>query len=252
MKSLSVIINADMGESYGKFTMGRDEDLMPHVTSANLACGFHGGDPVVMGTTVRLAKSHGVSIGAHPGLEDLRGFGRRRMNISPQELYGDVLYQLGALGAFVRAEGASMTHVCPHGLMDPMVSDEAEYAEAFMKAIKDYDENLVMVLEAKSLLYKKALAEGLKVASVAYPDLKYDGRGNMIIEGGAKKPVDPQKIAMQCVSIVKHGELLTETGESVSVKAEVLGFHGDLPNITEVLTVVRKTLTDEGIEIRGF
>ncbi len=252
MKRHSVIINADMGESYGKYKMGKDEELMKYVTSANLACGFHAGDPTVMKETVMLAKENNVSIGAHPGLEDLRGFGRRRIDISPEELYDDLVYQLGALDGFVKVAKKKMTHVCPHGLLDPMVSDEEKYGQAFIKAIKDYNPELIIVLENKSLLYKTAQEAGLKVATVAYPDLKYDGSGNMIIERGEKKAGNPEEIVKQCISIIKDQKLITEDGKYLDVQADVLGFHGDLPNIIEVLQKVKKSLLEEGISIVSF
>ena len=252
MEKHKVIINADMGESYGKYIMGKDEELMKYVTSANLACGFHAGDPSVMRKTVELGKKHNVSIGAHPGLEDLRGFGRRRINITPEELYDDVIYQLGALDGFVKVTNEKMTHICPHGLLDPMVSEEMEYGEAFVRAIKDYNSELIIVVEGKSLLFKTAKAEGLKVASVAYPDLNYDGAGNMIIGRGAKQPMNPMEVAAQCISIIKEKRLKTVDGQYLSVQADVLGFHGDLPNIIEVLQEVKKALLDEDISIVGF
>ena len=143
MKEYSAVLNADMGESFGRYKLGNDEELMKYVTSANLACGFHAGDPTVMRATVRLAKKYDVAVGAHPGFQDLRGFGRRTISITPEELVDDLLYQLGALGAFLKAEGMKMWHLSPHGWLDPLVSYEEKYADAFMKIIQEYDSELI-------------------------------------------------------------------------------------------------------------
>lgn len=251
MKKYSVIINADMGESFGQYKMGQDEELFKYVTSGNMACGFHAGDPTVMKNSVASAKEHNVSVGAHPGLPDLFGFGRRRIDVTAEELYNDVVYQLGALEAFTKVEKVTMTHVCVHGVMDPMVSNEEIYCDAFLKAIKDYNKDLVIVAESKSLLYERGKSEGLKLAAVAYPDLRYDDDGNIMIERD-KKPMDPQEVARQAISIVKENKLLTVGGKEFEVKADVLGFHGDQDNIVEILTTVRKALVEAGIEIRSF
>jgi len=248
MAKYDVVINADMGESFGRYKLGNDEELMKHVTTANLACGFHGGDPTVMRATVRLAKEYGVAVGAHPGFQDLRGFGRRKIDITPEELVDDLLYQLGALGAFLKVEGMKMWHISPHGMLDPLVSNEEKYASAFIKAIKEYNSELIIVIEGKSLLYKKAKLAGLRVASVGLPDLKYDSDGNMVIER-VKRPADPAEVAQQAISIIKDHKLRTIDGKELEFQAEVLCFHGDAPNSIEVLKKVKQELEKEGINV---
>jgi UPF0271 protein len=244
----SVVITADMGESFGRYKLGNDEELMKYVTTANLACGFHAGDPTVMRTTVALARKYDVAVGAHPGFQDLRGFGRRMIDITPEEMADDVLYQLGALEAFLKVEGMKLQHVFPHGMLDPLVSYQEKHGEAFMKTIQDYNPELIIMLEAKCPLYKMAKSAGLRVAAFAAPDLKYDSSDNIVIER-AKKPADPAEVAQQAVSIVKDHKLKTIDGEELELRADVLCFHGDAPNSAEVLKQVRQEFEKEGINV---
>lgn len=247
----NIVINADVGESFGIYKIGNDEEVMKYVTSANLACGFHAGDPTVIKKTVRLAKKYNVAVGAHPGFQDLRGFGRRKINITLEELHDDLLYQLGALEAFTRVEGIKMHHVSPHGMLDPLVSNQEEFADVFIAAIKEYNPELIIVIERKSLLYDKAKMEGIRVASVAYPDLKYDAEGNMIIEK-VKKPIKPVEVAEQAISIIKDQKIVTIDGKKLNMQADVLCFHGDTPNAIEILNEVRSTIEKDGINVKTF
>lgn len=251
MKNLSVILNADMGESYGPYSIGNDTEVMKYITAANIACGFHGGDPIVMKQTVKLAKQYNVSVGAHPGFQDLRGFGRRRLDIEATELYDDMIYQLGALDAFLRVEKMEMTHISPHGKLDPLVSNNDEYAEVFIKAIKDYNPNLKLIIEANSLLCETARSSGLIVCPVGYPDLKYDSEGQIIIDK-VKKPLDAKEIAKQSLSIIKDHKVRAIDGNEFPIEAEVLCFHGDVPNAVEILKEVRKVLVEEEVKIISF
>lgn len=243
-----VVINADVGEGFGRYSICNDEEMMKYISSANLACGFHAGDPSVMHNTVRLAKKYNVSVGAHPGFQDLRGFGRRMIEISLQDLYDDVVYQIGALDAFLKINDMKMTHINPHGKLDPLVSENEEYANVFVEAIKNYNSELILVIEEKSLLAKIAQAKNLKVAFVAYPDLKYDSDGNMIIER-IKSAANPVDVARQTISIIQEGKLHTVEGNEVGINAGVLCYHGDSPNAIEVLREVHNALNREGIKI---
>ena len=251
MALIKVALNADMGESFGLYKMGNDEALMEYVTTANLACGFHAADPMVMQKSVRLAKKHGVSVGAHPGFKDLQGFGRRMLGLSAQELYADTIYQFGALDAFLRVEGMAMTHVCPHGLVDPLISNKEEYALAFIKAIKDYKSDMKLIVEENSLITGLCKKEGVQVAAVGYPDLDYNSEGNIVISRD-KKPLDATKIAKQAVSMVTQGKLLSVEGKEFPVKADVLTFHGDVPNIVEIMQEVHRKLKEANVEIIKF
>jgi len=246
-----VIINADMGESFGRYKIGNDDELMKYITTANLACGFHAGDPTVIRKTVRLARNNNVAVGAHPGFQDLRGFGRRMMGISVEELADDLIYQLGALDAFLKVEGVKMWHVSPHGMLDPLVSNEEKYADAFISTIKQYNSELIIIAESKSLLYKRAKIAGLRVAAIALPDLNYDDKGNMIIER-SKKIMDPVEVARQAISIIKDHKMKTIDGNEIEWEAEVLCFHGDAPNALDIIKKVREELAKVNIQIVGW
>lgn len=246
-----VVIGADVGESFGRYKLGNDEEIMQYLTAANVACGFHAGDPVVMRNTVKLAKKYNVSVGAHPGFQDLRGFGRRMMEVTTEELVNDLIYQLGALDGFLKVEGLKMAHVSPHGKLDPLVSYNEEYTETYLEAIKEYNPELIIIAEEKSLLYKKAKALGFKVATVAYPDLQYDSNGDIVIER-VKRAVNPVEVAQRAISIVKHHKIKTIDGKEIRIRGDMLCFHGDSPNAAEVLKVVREELKKEGIVVKSF
>lgn len=248
MAEYKAVLGADMGESFGRYTIGNDEAIMPYLTCANLACGFHAGDPTVMRKTVRLAKKYDIAVGGHPGFQDLRGFGRRTIGVDPDELVDDIVYQLGALGAFLKAEGMKMWHLSPHGWLDDMVSYQEVYAVAFIKAIKDYDPGLILVIEAKSPLYKMAKSEGLRVAAVGYPDLKYDTNCKMIGERFMSDS-DPAEVAKQAIHMIKDHKLTTVDGKEYDWEAEVLMFHGDKSNAVDTLKKVREEFENEGIKV---
>ena len=243
----SIVINADMGESFGRFVVGNDEEVMKHITTANLACGFHAGDPTVMRKTVQLAKQNDVAVGAHPGFYDLRGFGRRMIDITPEEMANDVVYQLGALDAFLKIEGMQMRHVFPHGMLDPLVSYKDDYGEAFLEAVLKYNPEMIVMLERKCPLYERAKAAGARVAAFGAPDLKYGADGNIVIERVKQAP-DPAVVARQSVSIVKDDRVQTVDGKYIDLEADVLVYHGDAPNSVDVLRKVRQELEKEGIE----
>lgn len=246
-----IILNADMGESFGCYRLGNDELLMPYLTSVNLACGFHAGDPVVMRNSVKTAKKNGVSIGAHPGFADRQGFGRRMLQLSEDELYCDLIYQFGALEGFVKKEGLEIMHVCPHGVMDNLVSENKTYAKVFIDAIKDFKKDMKLVIEEKCLLAELCQEQGLEVAAVGYPDLDYDSQGNMIITRN-KELMDPQKIAEQSFRMVIDHEYKSVDGKAFPIHPQVLCFHSDVPNCLDILKTVRKMLNEAGVETIGF
>ncbi len=245
---MQVAINADMGESFGHYQIGNDDALMQYLSSVNLACGFHAGDPVVMRHSVETAAKYGVSIGAHPGFQDKQGFGRRMLDVSENDLYCDLIYQFGALDAFVKCKGLRMTHVCPHGVMDSLVSDTETFSDVFMQAVKDYQPDLKLVIDEKSLLAQKCAGFGLEVASVGYPDLDYDHNGNLLItrERGA---MDVAKICEKAVMMVTEHRYLSVDGTEFSIRPDVLCFHSDVPNSLEILSAVRTALLNAGVDI---
>ncbi|MHC1585970.1 MAG: LamB/YcsF family protein [Candidatus Hecatellaceae archaeon] len=247
-EKLKVDFNADMGESFGRYVLGNDEGLMKYITSANVACGFHAGDPSVMRRTVRLAKQYNVAVGAHPALPDLLGFGRREMKISPEELRDYLVYQVGALKAFAEAEGLKLQHVKPHGALYAMVERDESLAEAAVEAMLEVDGELIFVTEYGTAAYQVAKRKGAKVICEGFADLKYGPDGRWIIER-KKEPWKPETVAQRALSMVKEGKIQAVDGSIINIKAETICIHGDAPNAVEIAEAVRRTLEAEGIEV---
>ena len=241
-----VDLNADMGESYGRWTLGDDASLMPHLTSANIACGFHGGDPHVMRRTVELAVEHGVGVGAHVALPDLIGFGRRRMEISPDELKDYVLYQTGALSAFAEAAGARLQHVKPHGALYTMIVDRPEYAHAVAEAVASLGPDVILLMPPE--VEEAARVLGIPFVSEGYVDLDYDGAGKIVIER-VKQIRDPGQMAEKAVRLVREGKVRTLEGEDLELHVESICVHGDAPNAAEIARAIRSGLTGVGLEV---
>ena len=232
-------LNCDLGESFGSYSLGNDAAIMPFITSANIACGFHAGDPLVMQATVRLAKEHGVQIGAHPGWPDLQGFGRREMKIDPAEAEALVLYQIGALAAFVRAEGLELRHVKPHGALYNQAAKDAALAEAIARAVKRFSVDLVLVGLAGSGLLAAGRAIGLRVAGEAFPDRGYNPDGTLMsrnLPGAVLK--DPQAIAANAIRLAREG---IRFGDQVVIP-DTLCLHGDHPQAVENARLVHQAL----------
>jgi UPF0271 protein len=243
-----VDINVDTGEGYGRYRLGNDEEVVKYVSSANIATGFHGGDPVVMWTTVKYAKKYGVAVGAHPAFQDLRGFGRRVIKMEPEELKSDLLYQLGALDAFLKAEGMKMQHVKPHGALYMVVENDETYAEAVVEAILLYNPDLIFFTEYGTVAWKKAKDAGLRVVAEAFPDLQYNSEGRWIIER-VKKPMNPATVAKRALDIVKNGMIETVDGKSIKIVADTICLHSDSPNAPEVAKTVREELEKNGVNV---
>ena len=221
---MNIDINCDMGESFGCYSLGSDAAIMPFITSANIACGFHAGDPSVMQATVRLAKQHGVAIGAHPGWPDLQGFGRREMTISPEEAETLVLYQVGALAAFAKAEGVELRHVKPHGALYNQAAIHAALAESVARAVKRFSRDLILVGLAGSVLVESGRAIGLSVANEAFPDRNYNPDGTLMsrkLPGAVLH--DPQAVAQNAIRLARDG---IRFGERV-ILPDTLCLHGD-------------------------
>ena len=236
---MQIDLNCDLGESFGAYALGNDAAIMPFITSANIACGFHAGDPSVMQETVRLAKRHGVAIGAHPGWPDLQGFGRREMNISPAEAEALVLYQIGALAAFVRAEGAELVHVKPHGALYNQAARDPALAEAVARAVKRFSVDLLLVGLAGSGLVEAGRASGLRVAGEAFPDRGYNPDGTLMsrhLPGAVLET--PAEIAANAVRLAREG---IQFGGRVIIP-DTLCLHGDHPGAPENARQVREAL----------
>jgi len=247
---MKIDLNCDMGESFGRYVIGNDEAMMPYITSANIACGLHAGDPLVMEGTVRLAQEHGVGIGAHPGLPDLQGFGRRMMQLAPEEVEAFVLYQIGALAAFAKAAGAKLVHVKPHGALYNLAARDRPLAEAIALAVARFSRQLILVGLANSLLVQAGLEAGLPVAREAFADRAYEADGSLRprrLPGAVLE--DPAQAAEQAVRIARDGLVVAYSGEEVSVQAETLCLHGDTPTAIEIAKTIRRELEAVGIEV---
>lgn len=221
-------INCDMGESFGRYTLGSDTDILDYITSANIACGFHAGDSGTMHRTVVAALQKGVGIGAHPGLPDLVGFGRRRMDITPTEAYDMVVYQIGALYGFVKAQGAKMQHVKPHGALYNMAAKDFALADAIAQAVYNVNPTLILYGLAGSELIRAGKQVGLRTASEVFADRTYQQDGSLTSrqEAGALIEDDAASIA-QVVEMVTRAQVTAQHGEKVSVTAETVCIHGD-------------------------
>lgn len=243
----SLDLNADIGESFGRWVLGRDEELLKYVTSVSIACGYHAGDPHVMKRTVALAVEHGVAIGAHVGLPDLIGFGRRELDVTPAELADYVTYQTGALAAFAAARGVRLQHIKPHGVLFLMVGSRADYATAVATAIAEMDPS-VALLQAGSVAEASARAAGISFIAEAYVDLDYRTDGSLVVER-VKARREPDVAAARAVEIACHGTVPSVDGERLAVRAESVCIHGDSPNAPELARAVRDALLAAGIRV---
>ena len=247
-------LNSDMGESYGAYTLGMDEAVLKHVTSANIACGFHAGDPIVMDRTVRLAKENGVSVGAHPGFPDLIGFGRRAMDCTHEEIRNFVIYQIGALKAFCDANGVTLSHVKPHGALYNEAVERESVARPIAEAVVSVDPDLLYVAlaGAKGEVVRKVGEEvGLKVVYEAFPDRAYTKEGSLAsrkIPGTVIK--DPEVVAERALLMAKEGKVVAMDGTVIPLDVHTLCVHGDNPEAVALVAGIRKRLEDEGIEVR--
>jgi 5-oxoprolinase (ATP-hydrolysing) subunit A len=248
MNELSAIdVNVDMGESFGRWSLGDDAALMPYISSANIACGFHAGDPGAMRRTVAAAVEHGLQIGAHVALPDLLGFGRRTMKISPADLTDYCTYQIGALAAFVDAEGGNLAHVKPHGALYAMCAQDGELAEAVARSIAEVDQNLVL-LALHDTFADAVEKHGVRLVTEAFVDLDYDADGNLIIEA-VKQAWDPTEVAERALRVARERKVVTKDGSDLPVQAPTICLHGDAPNALEVVRAVKERLEAEGTRV---
>ncbi len=248
---MQVDINCDMGESFGAYEIGNDEEMMSFITSANIGCGFHGGDPMVMDRTVRMAAERGVQVGCHPGYPDLLGFGRRHMGVSPQEIESYVLYQLGALWAFARAHRTEVRHVKTHGALGNLAFVDLETARAVARGAARFSRQLILVALAGTPLVEAAREYGLKVAVEAYPDRGYNADGTLQSRKMAGSLIhDPQATVERALRMVREGTVVAHTGETVQLRADTLCIHGDNPGAPEIAAAMVAALKTAGIQVR--
>ena len=249
---MRVDLNADLGEGFGAYTVGDDAAVLAFVTSANVACGFHGGDPRVMDRTVALAVRRAVAVGAHPGHFDLRGFGRRPIPAEPDEIEADVLYQVGALAAFAHAHGTRLAHVKPHGALYNQAAADPGIARAVARGVARADRSLVLVgLAGSGTMREAAAAEGLRFAAEAFADRRYEADGTL---RSRRLPdavlTDPDAVAAQALAIVRDGRATAADGSAVTLRADTLCIHGDAPNAGAVAEAVRGALAHAGVDVR--
>jgi len=225
---MKIDLNCDLGESFGTYTIGQDEEMMKFVSSVNVACGFHAGDPLVMKQTVTNALSHNLKIGAHPGLPDLQGFGRRMIHITPEEAYALVQYQTGALLAFVKAQGGKLSHVKPHGALYNMAAKDSELAASIAEAVYDLDPELTLFGLSQSELTKAGEEVGLHVAHEVFADRTYQSDGTLTPRSLPNAVLhDENEVEKQVLRMVEKQEVVSTDGEVLSIKADTICLHGD-------------------------
>lgn len=250
---ISIDLNCDLGEGFGAWEMGSDEAIMPLVSSVNIATGWHAGDPVIMAKTVKAAGMLKLGIGAHPGFPDLMGFGRRQIHVSPEEAKAYVLYQIGALNAFVKAEGLKLQHVKPHGALYNMAAKDLKLAEAIAEAVALIDEDLILMGLANSQMAAAALNIGIPFASEVFADRRYQDDGQLMPRGqmGAVIESDEESLK-QVLQMVCRGQVTAASGKVIALDADSLCVHGDNPHALSVIKSIRLALQTEGAKIQSL
>ena len=249
----TIDLNCDMGESFGPWQMGNDRAVLEHVSSANVACGFHAGDPRTMRATVEAAIAKGVAVGAHPGFPDLQGFGRRPMTLTRDEAYDSVLYQIGALAGFARAAGGRLAHVKAHGMLYNMAAKDATLAQAIAQAVRDFDRDLVFFGLAGSELVRAAQDAGLRAAGEVFADRSYQDDGTLTPRSQPGAMIeDVEASVAQVKRMVLEGVVRSVSGKDVPVKADTLCIHGDQPGAVAFARRIREELAREGVEVKAL
>jgi len=250
LTTASIDLNCDIGESFGHYSLGNDAAMVDIVTSANIACGLHAGDPLVMRHTVEMAIARGVAVGAHPGYPDLQGFGRRVLSMGAKELEATILYQLGALTGFVAAAGGRLTHVKPHGALYNTAARDPKVARAIARAIISFDPRLIVVTLPDSALAGAASSEGLSVAAEGFADRAYRKDAALVPRGHPGAVIhDPAEAAARAVQMVTEGTVKAITGETIDLRIDTLCVHGDTPNAPAIARSLRRALEAAGVAI---
>lgn len=248
---MDIDINCDMGESFGPYRMGEDEAIIRHITSANIACGFHAGDPRVMARTVALARDHGVAVGAHPGYPDLVGFGRRNLETEPGQVKHDLLYQIGALSAFTRTAGVPLRHVKPHGALYNLAARHERIAGEVVDAVLSYDPELILFALAGSLLAEMAASRGLRVAREIFPDRAYLANGQLAprsMEGAVIH--DSETVKTRLLQLLSTGRMECIDGGEIRLEVDTICIHGDTPGASSLAASLKALLESAGHVVR--
>jgi len=246
--TVEIDLHCDMGESFGIYKIGNDEEMMRHVTSISVGCGFHGGDPHVMRKTVALARHYGVAIGAHPGYPDLIGFGRRKIEVTPEEAKDYILYQAGALNAFCEAAGLRLQHVKPHGEFYQMLWRNEVLTRGVLEAIQEIKPEPIFLALYNTIPYEMAQSMGIRVAGELYADLDYYPDGTTFIKK-VHGEIDPKATVEKVLKMVLEGRVLASDGKEIEVKGKSICFHGDNPQAPEIAQTVRNELEKRGVKI---
>ena len=249
----TIDLNSDLGEGFGAWALGDDDALLDLVTSANVACGFHAGDPSIMRRVCTRAAERGVAIGAQVGYNDLAGFGRRAIDVDPEDLIADVIYQIGALDGFARAAGSRVTYVKPHGALYNTAVTDAEQAAAVVEAVRLYNPGLCLLGLPGSQLLRQAERAGLSVVQEAFADRAYTPAGHLVSRRSPGAVLhDPAQIAERCVRMALDGFVTAEDGSRLSLTPDSLCVHGDTPDAVAIAGLVRRELLSAGVKLRPF
>jgi len=241
--------NCDMGESFGMYKMGFDEEVIKHISSANIACGFHAGDPMWMRKTVDLAEQHGVGVGAHPSYPDLNGFGRRNMNATPEEVRNDVVYQAGALKAFT--SNRNLQHVKPHGAMYNQAVDDADLGKSICEAVLEVDSNIILLALAGSTWIDVAKGMGMRVAREVFADRAVNSDGTLVPRSKEGSVIhDTTEVVERSLRMVTEGKILSVEGDIVEVEADSICLHGDTPGAVDMAKTLKREFLAAGVEVK--
>jgi UPF0271 protein len=246
-------LNCDLGESFGRYTLGMDEEVIPYISSANIACGYHASDPIIMEKTVQLAKANGVHVGAHTGFPDLLGFGRRNMELSVKEAKAYTMYQIGALEGFCRAEGVALYHVKPHGAFYNMAAKDYELSCAICEGIASIDSNIILLGLGNSQMEKAAKTVGIKFKQEFFADRAYEDDGSLVARNKAGAVIEDERVAIsRVITMIKKGIVKSINGKELEIKADSICVHGDGVKALAFVKMIRNILEETGIEIKAF
>jgi 5-oxoprolinase (ATP-hydrolysing) subunit A len=247
---MHIDISCDMGESFGPWKMGFDEEMMQYISSANVAGGFHAGDPTTMRKTVALAKTNGVAVGVHPGYRDLVGFGRREMDVPPDEIHDEIIYQLGALREFARYYDMEVQHVKPHGALYMVAARDEELSRAIIEAIQRVDPGLLLFCMRASVTYEVARKMDQPVVAEFYADREYNDDGQIVFTRSVAEELDPEEVGDRVVRAVTEKKVKTESGKDIDVASDSVCVHGDTPGAVRLAEAIARKLKENDIEIR--
>lgn len=247
---LKIDMNCDLGESFGVYTLGLDNEVLPFISSANIACGFHASDPITMEKTVKAAIASGAGIGAHPGFPDLMGFGRRNMNVTPDEARAYITYQIGALAAFAQAGGVKLSHVKPHGALYNMAGKDMKLAKAVCEAVASFDENIILLALSGSCMIEAAKETGIRVAREVFADRAYEADGSLVARSKQGAVIQDEDFAVsRVVRIVKEHKVTAIDGTELTLSADSVCVHGDNANALAFVKKIRAELEENGVKV---